>query len=83
MAEPSAWYQQSLTPPDVVEVRARVGIIAESDHLQALVEVFDPITGVLMSTWSSPHASIHSLPSFLDKVVEELRERVENAVEPF
>jgi hypothetical protein len=33
----SDWYQQALTPPEVVELRIRIGVIPQTDHAQALV----------------------------------------------
>lgn len=41
--------------PPVVEVTLRVGIVAESDHLQWQVEVRNPVTHELLAMESKPH----------------------------
>lgn len=77
------WYQQSLTPPEVVEVRARVGIVAATDHLQALVEAFDPMTGVLIGQWSQPHVPLRQMGTLLEWVAATMRSAVQDLTEPF
>lgn len=58
MAEDTSWYQQALTPPDVFQIDVRIGCIPETDHVQALVELKDPTTGILLAQASYPHAGI-------------------------
>lgn len=71
----NAWYQQSLTPPDVIEVNARFGWIPSTDHAQWLVEVKDPVAGVLIGSWSMPHAQgEHAAERAVDALVERYRQ---------
>lgn len=84
MPNPAAeWYQQSLTPPEVIEVRARLGIVAETDHLQAIVEVFDPMTGVLIGQTSCPHAPIRQMGTVIEWMSSAIRRMAEDNTEPF
>lgn len=77
------WYQQALTPPEVVEVRARFGMIPAVDHVQALVEVIDPTTGVQVAQWSSPHRSMTAIVAALEELCDKLKELALASVEPF
>lgn len=77
------WYQQHLTPPAVTEVNVRYGVIPDADHVQALVEVKDPTTGVLVGQWSYPHATMRDLQTVLDWVTRRAKEAIEGVVEPF
>lgn len=79
----SDWYQQSLTPPEVVEVRCRIGAIPSTDHLQALVEVLDPMTGVLIGQWSYPHARLRQMGGVVEWATTTMRKAVEDTLEPF
>lgn len=79
----SDWYQQSLTPPDVVELRIRLGLVPERDHAQVMVELLDPATGVLLAQWSTHHARLRLWKTLLDEAVEKAHEYVGDAVEPF
>lgn len=54
---PDAWQQSMIVPPPVLEARIRLGVVGESDHLQALVEVLSATDGVLLAQESIPHAS--------------------------
>lgn len=77
------WYQQALTPPEVIELRIRIGIIPESDHCQALAELIDPISGALVAQWSVAHAPADSWSHMLDTATAKGREQLESAIEPF
>lgn len=77
------WYQQSLTPPEVVEVRIRLGVIPEHDHAQVLVELYDPITGVLTGQWSRPHASLDRWLDLLDWAHTTAKQHLGQTIEPF
>ena len=77
------WYQGVLTPPDVVEVRIRLGLVPETDHAQCLVEMFDPVTGVQMAQASNPHEALAQWPHLLTWAVSRANEWVAEAVEPF
>lgn len=77
------WYQQSLTPPEVVELRIRVGVILETDHAQALAEVYDPLSNVLVAQWSMPHMPASRWMDALALAVEKGTEQLGEALEPF
>lgn len=77
------WYQQALTPPDVLEVNLRVGLIPSQDHLQVLAEMKDPTTGVLVAQWSMPHTTMRELPRALERAVEKIDGWLADACEPF
>lgn len=79
----SDWYQQSLTPPEVIEFRLRLGFIPDRDHLQVLVEALDPITGAQIGQASIPHARIAEFPDRLDWAVARLTAWITEHVNPF
>jgi hypothetical protein len=77
------WYQEALVPPEVVEVRIRLGVIPTTDHAQVLVEVLNPVTGVLIAQWSAPHQRLREWPSLLELATHKADELLGAAVEPF
>lgn len=77
------WYQQSLTPPDAVQVTLMIGIIPVADHSQWMVEVKDPKTGILIAQHSGPHRTYARLWEAVDEAVQQLRESVAESCEPF
>jgi len=77
------WYQQTLTQPEVLELNARLGVIPQTDHLQVLVELKDPTTGVLLGQWSRPHGRMRDLETFVDWVGRTMLRAVDDAVGPF
>lgn len=77
------WYQQHLTPPEVVELRVRLGVIADADHCQALVELIDPVTGVQIAQWSNPHAPAARWHVVFDEAIAKAQEYLGASVEPF
>lgn len=79
----SDWYQQVLTPPEVVEVRIRLGLVPETDHAQVLVEIFDPVTGVQGGMKSIPHERLANFPTLLKWAVSVAEEWVQDRIEPF
>lgn len=79
----SDWYQQSVTPPDALELNIRVGVIPETDHVQALVELKDPLTGILLGQWSCPHRGMRQLSGVLAWALNKASEVFDDAVEPF
>lgn len=78
-----SWYQQALTPPTVLEVNLRIGVIREQDHGQVLVEMKDPTTGVLLAQWSHPHTTLHGLGRVLDRALAKAIDWIDAEVEPF
>lgn len=79
----SDWYQQALTPPAVTELRIRLGVIPETEHAQVLVELWDPITGVLSAQASVPHDRLANWPALLDWAREKGHMWLSEALEPF
>ena len=77
------WYQQSLTPPEVIELRLRLGVIPERDHVQAMVELVDPMTGVQVAQWSAPHVQVDRWMDLLEEAYAKARHYVAGAIEPF
>lgn len=77
------WYQQMLTPPDVLEVNIRVGVIPSADHVQVLVELKDPTTGILVGQWSKPHGRLTVLRERVEWAMWKAINAVEETVPPF
>ena len=77
------WYQQALTPPDVLEINLRVGVIPSQDHVQVLAEMKDPTTGVLVAQWSMPHTTMRGVVDVLDHARRRIDAWLADAVEPF
>ena len=77
------WYQQALTPPQVIEAHMRLGFVPSQDHVQALVEISDPTTGILIATWSAPHHPMHRWLDLSALSSGKLAEMVGEALEPF
>lgn len=79
----SSWYQQTLTPPEVLEINVRVGLIPSQDHAQVLAEIKDPRTGILIGQWSHPHVGLSGLPEVLDTLPRRLVGWVDEHASPF
>jgi hypothetical protein len=77
------WYQQVLTPPEVFEIRIRLGFVPETDHAQALVEMFEPTTGVQMGMASIPHERIANFPHLFEWAVSKATDWITEQIEPF
>lgn len=77
------WYQQQLTPPEVVEVHIRLGLIPTTDHCQVLVEIKDPVTGILSGQASIPGGHIADHRHQLDWAVSKAVDWIQDSVEPF
>lgn len=77
------WYQMSLTPPEVIELRIRLGVIPETDHAQVLVELFDPVTKVQIGMWSQPHRRLDSWSDMLDWATRKGLDVMGELLEPF
>lgn len=79
----SDWYQQVLTPPEVLELRFRLGLVPETDHAQAMLELLDPITGVLQATASVPHDRLANWPALWDWARSKADDWLTESLEPF
>jgi hypothetical protein len=79
----SDWYQQTLTPPDVIECRIRVGVVPTQDHCQVQVDLFDPISGAQVGQWSRPHGPLSTWQSMVDEAVQKAHQFLGDSIEPF
>lgn len=77
------WYQQALTLPDVLECNLRIGLIPVQRHAQALVELRDPITNVLVAQWSNPHVHSDNWQQLLEAATEKMSQYIGDHVNPF
>lgn len=77
------WYQQVLTTPEIVEVRIRLGIVMEADHVQVMVEMFDPVTKVQQAIASIPHDRIANWDKLLDWARSKADDWIAHTIEPF
>lgn len=77
------WYQTHLIPPSVVEVRARLGAVPETEHGQWLVELHDPVEKTLVGQRSCPHFPLDQLEDQLVLMVEAMRALVVETSSPF
>jgi len=57
--------QQTLLPPDVVELTLRVALVNSSDHVQWQLEARCPTDDTLIAMESSPHAPLGALDTTL------------------
>lgn len=77
------WYQQSLTPPEVVECKILIGLIPSSQHAQAMVELSDPTTKILTAQWSSPHVHSDNWMELVETATRKAVQFLADNVEPF
>jgi hypothetical protein len=83
MSTGADWYQAVLTPPEVLELNLRLGFVPETDHVQALLELKDPVTGVLTAQASVPHERLANWPALWDWARSRADEWITEALEPF
>lgn len=79
----TTWYQQAMTPPLVIEVNVRIGIIPTEDHVQVLAEAKDPTNGVLIAQWAMPRTSMRNLPHAISEACTRAQTMADEIVEPF
>lgn len=77
------WYQQALTPAEVLELNVRIGVIPSQDHVQVLVELKDPMTGVMIGQWSRPHATLREQGDVIEWALVKARAALADHTEPF
>lgn len=77
------WTQLSLLNFPVVEISLRIGIVAETDHLQWMITTRDPVASTLLGMQSSPAVSAARWPRELELITRELNASYENHVSPF
>jgi hypothetical protein len=71
------WRQESLFPPNIVDITIKIGAVMDTNHLQWLIESRDPKTGGLRSLTSKHHAPLSSLRPQLDQVLTEVLELID------
>ena len=77
------WYQQSLTPPEVIELTLKVGVIPSTDHGQWWIEAKDPVTQILIAQASCPHFPLREAHAQIETSVKRLVALYNEMVEPF
>lgn len=77
------WYQQVLTPPDVLEATVKIGVLPGEDHVQTYWEVKDPTTGVLLAAGSVHRATLHGMHGAIERAVRKVQQALADHVEPF
>lgn len=80
----SDWAQAALfSSSEVLELNVKLGVIPSTDHAQAWVELKDPLTGVQLAMWSTPHERWSTWPHMLDTALAKAHEQLGRALEPF
>lgn len=77
------WTQTMLLPPEAVEVRLRVGVVPERDHVQLQVEVVDPATKAVLAMWSRPHVPLDSWSHAVGEAFSKVLEHLGAMIDPF
>lgn len=79
----SPWSQTTLFPPDVVEIRLRVGVVRSSDHLQWQLEAWSATDDTLLSMEATPHRSMAEASTEIVTMYEQLGTLLYNLCGPF
>lgn len=86
LARPNAlshdFHQTVLCPPDVLEVRLRLGFIPGDGHGRWQLEVVSPGSGELLALASQPHFSLEELDEVLSGVGYRLGEILRDFLNP-
>lgn len=80
--EGSTWSQTLLVPPDVLEVRLRLGFIPREHHARWQIEVLDPQGGELLAMHSRPHFALSTLEEELRGVGARLGVLLDSYLDP-
>lgn len=65
---PESWTQVLAFPPDVLEIRLRLGFILPDNHGRWQIEALDPSTSELLALHSRPHFPLEELEEALGEV---------------
>lgn len=76
------WAQTLLVPPDLLEVRLRLGFIIPDKHMRWQIEVTDPSTKELLALHSVPHRPLEDLEDTFAIVGARLWQIVEPLANP-
>lgn len=77
-----AWNQTALVPPDVLEVRLRLGFIPGDHHGRWQLEILDPRSGELLALHSRPHFPISTTEEALAEVGVRLGALLDGFLDP-
>lgn len=66
--QPTRWQQTLIAPPDVIEVRFRLGLIPHDQHGRWQIEVLDPQGNELLALHSMPHFDLRNLEEEMAEV---------------
>lgn len=77
------WTQETLLPPDAVEITLRLGFVGQASHGQWQLEVRNATDGQLLSMLSCPHFHVRETPDVLVRLLTEAASAVETHVVPF
>jgi len=78
-----SWEQLVLIRPAVVTLSLHVGVFAESDHVQAQLEVRNAVTNDLLVMESWPSFSMHDAEAKMRDVGRRYTELLLDALSPF
>ena len=82
-SDPStSWSQTLLCPPDVLEIRLRLGFIPGEHHGRWMIEALDPQGGELLAMSSCPHFDVLDLPEAMQDVGLRLHDLLEPLLNP-
>lgn len=73
------WHQQQLVTPSVLEARLRIGAVPSANHWQAMYEIFDPSTKILIAQKSWPHLRPDGLLVSFSNVHKEMMAKLDEA----
>jgi len=79
----NTWTQETLFPPEVVEIRISIGIVRDAEHCQFLTEVVDPVQGKLLAMVSRPHVPLMKSSDVWIEVAREVSKLVGEHTGPF
>lgn len=74
--------QTVLCPPEVLEIRVRLGLIPADHHARWQIEVIDPSTKELLAMYSRPHFTIHTMDEEMAGVGARLGALLQDYLDP-
>lgn len=77
------WEQLTITPPAVVELTLRIGLVVDAEHAQAQLEVRSATDGTLIAMSSWPHIPFHVFDERMREVGSELTRLLREYTGPF
>lgn len=79
----NSWEQLSLVRPAVVTLSLQVGVMVDSDHVQAQITVHDAVAHQLIAMQSWPSMSLHDVDERFREVGREFTRLLLEACSPF